>query len=256
MTWRNNAIATTVLTDQGYYVVAEDQTESTGDLQTKLVVDKLVQLFLKDPALASSITDLNRDTVAVDKGLTPEDVIVHMVGRNWYDQTVLTEAEAKTLRGAAWDEHWDLRERKEALAGLQSLFWASLCKDSKDGEVQRRLVTEVLDAEFEGENNHLLLIEVKRSGAKPNLKFATNDEDLIMEHYITPRGDKVVVVSTKVGQDCRMVANTFQAMLPAMRKQLGGQLTTSLVQLLPVAEPDTNLLFPGNGQTAIAAPKK
>lgn len=246
MTWRTNAKCLNALVDRGFVTVDEDEDPSEGTLQTKLCADKLVTLFKRDPALTADITEFNRDDVPTDKGLVPNDLIVHMIGQDWLDETALSDAEEKQLTKSHPGEpgYDDLLERRDAVRSMSNLFWSSLSRDSHEGEVQKRLITE-----------GLLLIEVKRSGkGKPNLKLATDDEALILEWFVEPRGDRIVTLSTKIGGDCRAVAKHFPAVVGAMKAKLGGHLTNSLTQLLPVAEPDVHLLF---GTAAIAAaPKK
>lgn len=222
MTWRDNALALDALETQGYY----DEDEQV--LRTDLLASAIRDVFLRDPVSASADDPLDKTQRLIRVGLTRYQLLdaVFPDFRNTHE---LSDDEAALYKKNP-REHPQLEERSKAIADIATLLWGTLGKTGRAGAVQVRLV-----------QLGLLLIEAKnvtRDGSSVSLKAATDDHDLILEHYVRPRGDQLVKISGGVRDDCSMVGMTFEGITDRMKRELGSHVTTAVGHLMQVAVPD------------------
>jgi hypothetical protein len=225
MSWRDNVLAVNALAVQGHY------DEETGTLLQDTLAGALRDVFLRAPIKASKADALDKKSKLFQSGLTKTELLDKILP-GFREENQLNDEEQRLLR-KNWRDHPDLEERDSAINQLGSLLWGTLSKTSRAGRVQMLLV-----------QRHLLLIEAKtsRDNAPVTVKAATDDQDLIIEFYVRPRGDQLVRVSGGVRDDCAMVGMTFDGISERMKRELGVHVTTAVGQLLQVASPDLAVL--------------
>lgn len=221
MSWRDNDLALEALAVQGYY------NEETKTLEQNLLAASLRDVFLRKPVLDSQDDVLDKKTRLFEDGLTKTQVL-DLVFPHFRSKHELTDQERLVYKKDP-KNHPELEERDKAIAELSTLLWGTLGKTSRAGAVQTLVV-----------QKNLLLIEAKttRDGASVTVKAATDDQDLIIEFYVRPRGDQLVKVSGGVRDDCTMVGMTFDGIADRMKAELGASVTTAVGRLLQVAAPD------------------
>ncbi len=234
MTWRDNDLALEALAVQGYY------DESTNTLQQDILAVALRDVFLRQPLRETRDDILDRKSRFFETGLSRSQLL-DAIFPGFRERHALSEDERVLLKKAPKD-HPELDERDRAIGDLTTLVWGTLSKTSRAGSVQKLLVTQ-----------GLLLVETKASRDESSVpvKAATDDQDLIIEWYVRPRGDQLVKVSGGVRDDCTMVGMTFEGINERMKRELGGSVTTAVANLLQVATPDLAVLS-GPARTAKA----
>ncbi len=235
MTWRDNELALEALAVQGYY------DEDTNTLQQDSLAMALRDVFLRTPVRASDEDILDRKTRFFQTGLSKAE-LVDAIFPGFRERYTLTEDERVLLKKAPKD-HPQLEERNSAINDLTTLLWGTLSKTSRAGGVQKLLV-----------NKGLLLVETKasRNDVSVPVKAATDDQDLIIEWYVRPRGDQLVKISGGVRDDCTMVGMTFEGINERMKRELGGSVTAAVSNLMQVAAPDFAALNSGPSKSAKA----
>jgi hypothetical protein len=236
MTWRDNDLALEALAVQGYY------DEDTNTLQQDTLAGALRDVFLRKPVRASQEDILDRKARFLTIGLSKTQLL-DAIFPGFRERHMLSEDERVLLKKAPKD-HPQLEERSKAITDLTTLLWGTLGKTSRSGGVQKLLVTQ-----------GLLLVETKaaRDDVSVPVKAATDDQDLIIEWYVRPRGDQLVKVSGGVRDDCTMVGMTFEGINERMKRELGGSVTSAVANLLQVATPDLSALTaPAKTSKAIA----
>jgi hypothetical protein len=225
MSWRDNELAVNALAVQGYY------DEETRTVHQDALVGSLAEIFLRNPVRAAKIDILDRKKKLFETGITREDLLDKILPgfRAKYE---LNDEEAALLKKSAKD-HPDLEQRDRAVSDLGSYLWGTLSKTGRNGAVQVLLV-----------QKSLLLIDSRapRDNVQTPIKAATDDQDLIIEFYVRPRGDQLVRVSGGVRDDCTMVGMTFEGINDRMKRELGVSVTTAVGRLLQVATPDLGAL--------------
>jgi len=225
MSWRDNDLALEALAVQGYY------DEETKTLEQNLLAASLRDVFLRNPVRETQDDVLDKKTKFFADGLTKTQIL-DLVFPHFRSRHELTDEERLVYKKDP-KNHPELEERDKAITELSTLLWGTLGKTSRAGAVQTLLV-----------QKSLLLIEAKttREGASVTVKAATDDQDLIIEFYVRPRGDQLVRVSGGVREDCSMVGMTFNGINDRMKKELGASVTTAVGRLLQVATPDFTAL--------------
>lgn len=221
MSWRNNTLALNALAVQGYY------DEEAGTLLQDTLAAALRDVFLRAPVRASRADVLDKKSKLFQSGLTKTDLLDGILP-GFREQYQLNEEEQHLFKKSP-REHPDLEERDSAVNQATNLLWGTLSKTGRAGAVQMLLV-----------QRGLLLVEAKtsRDNAPAVVKAATDDQDLIIEFYVRPRGDQLVRISGGVRDDCAMVGMTFDGIGDRMKRELGIHVTTAVGQLLQVANPD------------------
>jgi len=237
MSWRDNDLALEALAVQGYY------DEEHKILQQDILANSLRDVFLRKPVKASAADVLDKKSKFFHAGLTKADILDRILP-SFREKHQLNDEERLRLRKNSKD-HPDLEERDKAVNEVGTLLWGTLGKTSRSGAVQALLV-----------QRGLLLVEAKgvRNGAPVVVKAATDDQDLIIEFYVRPRGDQLVRVSGGVRDDCTMVGMTFDGIAERMKRELGISVTTAVTRLLQVATPDLAALNTGVTNPAKAIP--
>jgi hypothetical protein len=221
MSWRDNVLALDALAVQGYW------DEETRTLYQDTLSAALRDVFLRDPVKASKVDILEKKSKLFRTGLSKEQLL-DVVLPGFRERHQLNDEERRLLKKSPRD-HPDLEERDSAIAQVGNLLWGTMCKTGRAGHVQVLLV-----------QKGLLLVDAKttRDNASVAVKAATDDQDLIIEFYVRPRGDQLVRVSGGVRDDCAMVGMTFDGISERMKRELGVHVTTAVGQLLQVASPD------------------
>ncbi|MFI5494745.1 hypothetical protein [Actinoplanes sp. NPDC051859] len=225
MSWRDNPLALDALAVQGYYE------EDNRVLKQDTLAASLRDIYAERPVLTSGDDVLLKKAQLGQLGLTSE-ALINRVLPGFLTRTRLREDEATVLKREP-KEHPDLEERAKAVADVTALLWGTMSRTSRSGAVQTLLV-----------HKGLLLVEAKvtRDGVTIPVKVATNDQDLIIEYYVRPRGDQIVRVSGTVRDDCAMVGMTFEGIAERMKRELGISVTTAVGRLMQVATPDFAVL--------------
>jgi len=235
MSWRNNDLALEALAVQGYY------DEDTRTLSQDLLAKSICEVFLRTPIRSSTNDVLDKKSALFQAGLTRIQVLDRVLP-NFRARHELSDEERALLKKDP-KAHPDLEERDTAINDLASLLWGTLGKTSRAGAVQALAV-----------QNGLLLIEAKasRDGAPTTVKAVTDDQDLIIEFYVRPRGDQLVKVSGGVRDDCTMVGMAFEGINDRMKRELGVSVTTAVGRLMQVATPDLAALSAGPAKASKA----
>ncbi|MEU6072274.1 hypothetical protein [Micromonospora sp. NPDC047074] len=228
MSWRDNELALNALAVQGYY------DEETRTLHQDTLASSLRDVFLRTPVRASNDDVLDKKSRLFQVGLTKPELLDKVLP-GFREKHQLNDEERLLLKKNPKD-HPDLEERNAAVNEVGTLLWGTMGKTSRSGAVQALLV-----------QKSLLLIEAKavREGVQVVVKAATDDQDLIVEYYIRPRGDQLVRVSGGVRDDCTMVGMTFEGINERMKRELGISVTTAVGRLMQVASPDLAALTGG-----------
>jgi len=221
MSWRDNDLALNALAVQGYY------DEEAGTLLQDTLGAALRDVFLRAPVRTSRADVLDKKSKLFQTGLTKTELLDKILP-GFREQHQLDDEEQRLFKKSP-REHPDLEERDSAVNQVTSLLWGTLSKTGRAGAVQMLLI-----------QRGLLLVEAKtsRDNAPATVKAATDDQDLIIEFYVRPRGDQLVRISGGVRDDCTMVGMTFDGISERMKRELGIHVTTAVGQLLQVASPD------------------
>lgn len=221
MTWRAYDTAKQALAEQGYYDEDRDYFNSAELAAT------VVKLFLRKPVRASSAESFDRFTAVRNQGLSKNQLIDEVLP-GFRASVELSDDELELLRKNR-REHPDLDDRHQSVVSMGSLLWGTLSKTSSSGPVQKSLISK-----------GMCLVEAKLGrGAEPGpLKVATDDEELIMEFFVRPRGDQLVRVSGGVRADCLMIGMAFEGITGRMRQELGMSVTSAVTDLMQVASPN------------------
>lgn len=233
MAWRDNELIVQELVTQGF------ADEDTKVLSKPALTARLHQVFTSAPVVDTGDEYLTKLSEVREVGLS-SDQLIDEVFPDFRDEHALSDDE-RELFAANPDDHPDLALRIGALREAHQLLWGTYCKTTSNGYVQKSLVSDELI---------LIDVDVEREGVKTKVKVATSDQHLIIEHYVQPRGDKLVKVSSTVRDDCMMVGTTFPAIAGRMRAALGAQIDTAVDQLRVVADPSFAL---GNGSAGAKA---
>lgn len=219
MAWRDNELVVQELATQGF------ANEDTKVLSKPALTQRLHEIFALSPVLDTGDDYLTKLAEVRNVGISSDDLI-EMVLPGFIEEVDLDDDEYK-LYVADPDDHPDLALRLEALQEARGLLWGTYSKTGSNGFVQKSLVVDQL---------LLIDVDVERDGNKTKVKVATSDQHLIIEHYVRPRGDKLVKVSSTLRDDCLMVGSTFPAITGRMRAELGAQIDTAVDQLRVVAD--------------------
>jgi len=221
MSWRDNDLALDALAVQGYY------DEEAGTLHQDTLAAALRDVFLRAPVRASRADVLDKKSNLFQTGLDKTELLDKILP-GFREQYQLNDEERRLFKKSP-REHPDLEERDGAINQTTNLLWGTLSKTGRAGAVQMLLI-----------QKGLLLVEAKtsRDNAPATVKAATDDQDLIIEFYVRPRGDQLVRISGGVRDDCSMVGMTFDGISERMKRELGVHVTTAVGQLLQVASPD------------------
>jgi hypothetical protein len=236
MSWRDNPLALDALAVQGYYE------EGDRVLKQDTLALSLRDIYAEQPILGSGDDILMKKVKIGQLGLTSE-ALINRVLPGFLAKTRLREDEMMILKREP-KEHPDLEERAKAVADITALLWGTMSRTSRSGAVQTLLV-----------HKSLLLVEAKvtRDGVIVPVKVATDDQDLIIEYYVRPRGDQIVKVSGTVRDDCAMVGMTFDGIADRMKRELGISVTTAVGRLMQVATPDFAALAAAEPTRAISS---